>query len=448
MTLSYIMNVLLFILPAIFTLYIAFKSRLKSPSVLYFLLSAAVYLIIVFASAYLYIHIGQSPLRRALLSIFGMFSAVVVFQVIVNYTVGQCLFIISVIKCYTDDVTLLASFLYLIINGELPESLFHFPVWCYLTVVIITLPVICIFYVKMLRPALDYTESLSFWSFMWVIPVCNDILYTLVIFSSLIPGEAHPGKEFYLIPSLWVLLSFSTYVIMLKMITEISKNAHLQEKLHISETQTLAQRKQAENFQQCIETTSRMRHDMRHHLLALQGFLVQRDYTGMETYLKGYIDALDIKSPELYTESAALNAIFTYYKDAAEEHGISFRLSLPFPSVPGISEMDLCIILGNLIENALEACIRQSSSQRFIELTLSMPSKSVLVILVRNSYDGHIKRSGECFLSSKEKGRRGIGISSVLNISEKYNGISRFEYDNQIFKVSLLLTCTSEDIST
>ncbi len=103
-------------------------------------------------------------------------------------------------------------------------------------------------------------------------------------------------------------------------------------------------------------------------------------------------------------------------------------------------DTELCIILGNLLENAVEACRRMESSDRFLDLELAMESDCLLVILVKNSYEGTVRRSPEGgFYSAKEKGRKGIGIASVLNITEKYHGVSRFTYENQVFQASLLL---------
>ena len=101
--------------------------------------------------------------------------------------------------------------------------------------------------------------------------------------------------------------------------------------------------------------------------------------------------------------------------------------------------MDLCAVVSNLLENAADACARMSCERRFINVKISATTNSLLVIIVENSYEGEIQRSGNTFISSKKKGRKGIGISSVLNTIEEYNGISKFEYQNHIFKASILL---------
>ena len=74
-----------------------------------------------------------------------------------------------------------------------------------------------------------------------------------------------------------------------------------------------------------------------------------------------------------------------------------------------------------------------------------MPSRLTLVIITENSYEGAIKRTQDGgFLSSKEKNRKGIGISSVTHVIKKYNGISRFDYQEFVFKAYLLLNAKEQ----
>ena len=103
----------------------------------------------------------------------------------------------------------------------------------------------------------------------------------------------------------------------------------------------------------------------------------------------------------------------------------------------------MCIILGNLLENAYEACERQKEGKRYMSANIRQ-NGGTLVIIVENSYEGTVRRQEGVFLSSKEKMRKGIGITSVIDVTKKYNGIPKFEYDGRRFRVSLLLGSRSE----
>ena len=86
--------------------------------------------------------------------------------------------------------------------------------------------------------------------------------------------------------------------------------------------------------------------------------------------------------------------------------------------------------------------MRMQAPEKYIRLSLSMASNAILVLVIENSFEGDIQMSGNAFLSTKQTNRKGIGISSVTHLVEKYHGVNRFEHEDQIFKVSILLNAT------
>lgn len=274
-----------------------------------------------------------------------------------------------------------------------------------------------------------------------MIPTCNSLIYTMVIAPDISNYTSYPGNEFFVIPVFWSMLTFASYGVLLRTIIAISRNAELREKLYLTEIQITAQQKHMRLLQTRIQETSRVRHDIRHHFLVLGNFARNKDLEGLERYLEKASELSFLQSEKVYCDNSAVNALLCYYKEQAEKEHVktAFQVSL-IEKIP-VTDTELCIILGNLLENAVEACRRMVSSDRFIWLELSMISGELLMVSVKNSYEGVIHQAQDgAFFSSKMKGRRGIGISSVLSIAEKYHGMSRVEYEDQIFRVSLLLS--------
>lgn len=448
MTLAYNINNLLFVVPCILLLLLIFMDQLKTSLAPLIFAGAAFFLAASVLGSYIYL-IFPSPTQHLFLSIIIMFAGVLVFSLECRYSFWQSLFIISVIRSYSEDVRFLASHIYFLVTSELPKQgiLQISGITTLLTV--LTFPVIWMFFKKLMRPALDYTVSLAVWRFIWVIPVCNSAVYTTTISPDVSHYTLYPGNEFIFIPPLWVLLTFSTYGILLKMMIDVSKNAALQESLLLSETQITAQKKQMELLQGKIQETSRSRHDIRHLFLAIDAFLKENDMDGLKTYVQQSVTLLPAQMSEMYCENIAVNAILCYYKEQAEKGQIRTCFCILLPKTSPIPDTELCIIIGNLLENAIEACQRMKSQDKFINANISMASGSLLAIQVSNSYEGTIQRTKDgSFLSSKCKGRKGIGISSVMSITEKYNGISKTEYENQVFKVSLLISSLRENNSS
>ena len=439
MTLAYIVNNLLFVIPCILLLLLVFRDQFKSPVIP--LVAAGIFLFVAvsFWGARLYLAL-DSPLQRFALSMISTFIGALIFSGACRYSFLQSFFIIAVIKSYSENTRFLSSHIYFLITDKLPEHAVLQISRITAGLTLLTFPLIWLFYKKVMRPALDYTVSLSVWKFIWIIPVCNNAIFTLIITPDVSNYTLHPGNEFSLIPPLWVLLTFSTYVILLKMVIDVSKNAQLQENLHLSEIQIAAQQKRMELLQHNIRETSRFRHDMRHHFLAIEGFINDMDLEGLRAYIRQSMQLFPAQTIRFYCESSAVNALLCYYQEQAKEDGISLTMNIALCRTLPVPDTELCIILGNLLENAIEACRNMKSEKRFITVNLSLASSSILAIQISNSYEGTIRQTPDgTFLSSKVKNRKGIGIASVLSTTDKYNGFARIEYPDQTFKVSLLL---------
>ena len=127
---------------------------------------------------------------------------------------------------------------------------------------------------------------------------------------------------------LWIILTFSTYLIIFKMIVETTRNAELTEELHLTETHFDAYKRQIVLLQQKIDETSRIRHDFRHTLIALKAYISNNDLSGMEDYINNYLCHLDSISPTSYCQNPVINTIVSYFADIARDHGISVSISI------------------------------------------------------------------------------------------------------------------------
>lgn len=439
---AFLISTFFYIAPCFALLILSFKDQFRLPSLRRVVTGVLLFLAVTFIASRLYFSFYWSSLARSFLGLAGIVSAVCIFTIVVSYHFVHSLFIISVVKSYSEGVILTVSYIHFLFTGTLPGFNSIIGALLIILVTLLAFPLMYLFFKKLMRPALDYSYTLPPWKYMWVIPVSQNLIYTLTISPDFF-RDLGDYSEFYFIPPLWLLMCFSSYIIFLRMIISVSENANLQERLHLSETLLNAQAKHAELLQSHIEETRRARHDLHHHILALNGFLQARDWTQLEKYLKDYTAHIP-ETQSVFCKDPALNALLCHYHENAKEAHIdtSFTVSLPeqlpFPST------DLCVILGNLLENAVEACARMHSPEKFIRLSFSMTSSTILVLVIENSFEGTIHRSGNAFLSTKAARRKGIGISSVIQLTESYNGVHKFEYQDQVFKVSILLNAKTE----
>ena len=109
----------------------------------------------------------------------------------------------------------------------------------------------------------------------------------------------------------------------------------------------------------------------------------------------------------------------------AEEKGIIFSSNISLPAEYAVSDMDMVCVLGNLIDNAIEACEKQTS--KYIEVDISEVKKMILIKIV-NSYNG--EKNDTSVTSKKEKTMHGIGIKNVKKIVAKYKGAYDMECED------------------
>lgn len=190
-----------------------------------------------------------------------------------------------------------------------------------------------------------------------------------------------------------------------------------------------------------VEETKAIRHDLRHHFITIGGFVGNREYDKLGSYLAEYGATVMQDEALGYTRNVVADVLLRHYAKLTEQHRIEFAVQAGLGRDTGIADVDLCAILANLLENAVEACLRISEGRRFISVVL-VQQKQALSIEVKNSAEGAAAaRNGGGFLSVKAEGRTGYGLASVTAIARRYDGAAEFAFDEaaKLFRSTVFL---------
>ena len=130
-----------------------------------------------------------------------------------------------------------------------------------------------------------------------------------------------------------------------------------------------------------------------------------------------------------------------------ENRGINLKCSIIIPPSLNIADVDLCILFGNLIDNAVEACERivEPGRKKFIVLNVNI-KKDYLFIDIANSFTGEVKKQNNiysCLLYTSDAADErycGIGLFNIRKIVEKYNGEFSVSHSDNVFSVSVMLS--------
>ena len=102
----------------------------------------------------------------------------------------------------------------------------------------------------------------------------------------------------------------------------------------------------------------------------------------------------------------------------AERNTIPFHVQIDLPAQISVDETDFCLVLSNLLENALEASLKTAKFRQRIDIKIYRHASNLILIQIENAFDGKIQQNHGIFLSSK-RNQNGIGIQSVRHIVEK-----------------------------
>lgn len=184
-----------------------------------------------------------------------------------------------------------------------------------------------------------------------------------------------------------------------------------------------------------MNSTKRLRHDMKQHIYVMESFLSKGEYENLSNYLSSYKSSFEGIKTELFCNNPTINALLHYYSIYAEKISAEFNVSVSaYKNIP-VCDTDLSIIFGNLIENAIEACTRQKKPKKAISI-YGTADENKLVLCIKNTFDGKVLKKDGKFLSSK-RNDFGIGIESVKMTAKKYNGVVEISYNDTEFKVSV-----------
>ncbi len=181
-----------------------------------------------------------------------------------------------------------------------------------------------------------------------------------------------------------------------------------------------------ENAQQ----TRQLRHDLRHQLAAIQT-MAGNGNPRLTEYLSSLIQDIPAAVTE-YCENPVINAVVSRYASICQREGISLSTRLAVPAEnPHMADSSLCVIFGNLLENAVEACGRMTEGKKFIHLN-SRLDRGILTVTMDNSFSGAVHREKGRFRSSKREDF-GVGLASIEAVARRHEGDARFETEGTVF---------------
>jgi sensor histidine kinase YesM len=274
----------------------------------------------------------------------------------------------------------------------------------------------------------DIKVSNIHWLSIFIIPVGTLILVLIMI------SMDYTSNVKETIISIMILLVINVFVFYFY--DELMKSYESKIEKALLRQQNNAYLKQLEIINQSKESIKTFRHDVKNHALTLKYYIDNHDRVGATEYLDNIFDFINNSKEHAKSGNSEIDSLINYKMDLAEKHNISSEVYLAIPHKLNINPFDLSIVIGNLLDNAIEAALK--SENKFINISVEL-DRNVLYISISNSYDGKLKLTNNKLETTKDNENHGVGISSVQKSIEKYNGTMNIHYDGQVFYVDALM---------
>jgi hypothetical protein len=411
-----------------------FRHRLRLPprilGPLLLLLAAAEFLI------YLFVRNMPYFVEQAVFFLF-LSAYFVVYLFAVRLNVCKLVFIFLVNTDYAAIVVGISNFLEIHLfphcrhvgGYSVPLILLH------LLLFAVTVPADAYIITKKIIPLLDL-ENIKAWRRLWLIPLM--FLLTVVIFSGSDSDSLVSSWQYITVTATMAVAGYVVLYIIIEMLLRTDESAALREKTKTMETLLGFQKREYEKMSRQIAETRAARHDLRHHLSLVETYLQSENYGALREYLNEYRSSLPQSAGPPVSEHYAVNAILQHYAEIARAEHIRVRINIQIPRKTGFSDSDLCIVFGNCLENAIEACRAIPDGGRYINIKAKVHG-DILGMAVDNSFDGAVQVKDGKFISKKRVNEEGIGLSSIKAIADKYNGKAIFSFDQCEFQTSIIL---------
>lgn len=268
-------------------------------------------------------------------------------------------------------------------------------------------------------------DSGECWDTIWYIPIT---LFGTRFLS--LGGEHNTG-------SIQQLVSSMLYIVVIILIC-MSINAEgdrLRER-KIMKQQLEGQKIHYAELRARVEEARKTKHDFKHHGAAIRHYLDLDDKEGLYSYCDELMGKSSGENRIPYTGNVAADGVLFHYMQLAQQEQIDFRYCGAIRS-QGIADIDLCVLLGNALDNAVAGCLTIPQGRSVT--VISQTERQLLSIVIRNTFDGEVKQSKAGLLSRKRENRCGVGLSSMRSICESYGGSMEIQWDEHSFTVMFML---------
>lgn len=265
-------------------------------------------------------------------------------------------------------------------------------------------------------------NSLEYNILLLTTPIISIILLTLTSINDMLFNKDFIFYFFYIL--CFIILNVVNFI-MLEKSSQYNKvkqqNENMQQQINI-------QREKYKQLNFAYRDTRRIVHDTNKHYLAIQEFINNKDYDKLSGYIYNATNSLNSTYIKFNSGNLVIDSFLTYYEQIANENNITFKAEVSInPDKVPLNEYDLCVILGNLLDNGIDACKNITGSDRYLIVEVYQDSGNRFIIHTSNPYT-------ESKHHIIDENNHGYGLENIKRTTEANNG-NVYIKDDDLFEV-------------
>ena len=269
-----------------------------------------------------------------------------------------------------------------------------------------------------------------------ILPITTTLV-CIFSFQTIYSIEASFYKTIYILLNFLLIIS---NIITFEIINNQNKLAQSDYELNIIKNTLNEQEKHYKELQKSQEEIRGLHHDMKNTYISMIAAVESGDTENVLEKLKSDLNYINLSSRFINTGHISIDTILEAKLKECEEQKINHKLSFNYKSNILVNEIEVAIIIGNILDNAIEASIRLQQSKKEIWGTITSDKDSI-IITIKNFSEKPMSLSSY----KKDKKNHGFGLKNINHIADKYHGYTNFTYNEGIFTSFIVLDNSTEE---
>ena len=190
-----------------------------------------------------------------------------------------------------------------------------------------------------------------------------------------------------------------------------------------------------ENVEENQNQIREIKHNMKNQIIVLKSIINEKNFEEADRFINNMINETENFTLITYTENIAVNSIINYKIGESKKFNIKWNIEVQLNKYININSEDLGTILGNLLDNAMEACYLVEDGERKIDLNIYNRNNSIIISIINTKkHEKSLEKTWKA-----DKLNHGIGLKSVKKLVDRYNGAMNNEDKGEIYEVNIIL---------